>query len=171
MKTERTLNLRSGPIVTLSTVWNPAGRGFADWPKLIPVESGPPPLTIIIRYDKIRYEELDLCSTHCGKHSFFQVYKVHSPVPGPLIVLAVPTTLITVGIENVVKVSHSTVYPLRFNTVPCPSTIKAGPLGNLQSHRRLFWRVKTPPVLITSPVSIVDPHSPGFGWIDTTKKG
>jgi len=104
-------------------------------------------------------------SSHYGKTALHVV--LYSRVPGPITVLASPTISITILKSfELASGKHSTVYPLSFNTMPRPAIFKAEP--PLQGQSRIsFWRVKTPPVLITSPVSIVDPHSPGFGWIDT----
>ena len=76
---------------------------------------------------------------------------LYSRVPGPITVLALPTTLIT-SLEKPAPGLHSTVYPLRFNTIPCPSTVKADLVPNApQGQPRIsFWRVKTPPDVILS---------------------
>ena len=79
---------------------------------------------------------------------------IYSRVPGPLTALLVPITSTTAP-KLILAMVHCTVCPLRFSTVPWPSTVKAG--SSLQSHSRLFWRVKTLPVLI------IELHSPGCG--------
>ena len=67
-------------------------------------------------------------------------------------VLAVPATEIT---GSGVLLVHSTVCPLRFSTVPWPSTPKAYPKASQSQSRISSWRVVD--------FVIVEPHSPGYG--------
>ena len=128
------------------TVWNPPERG-----KLMPAASEPPPLTRIMINIMMRYRIRNVIVILINMEISFHHYD--SRVPGPMILLAVPSTWIISGNPDPESGLHSTVYPLSLNTVPCPSTVKAG--SSLQSQTRCFWRAKTPPVLM------IELHSPG----------
>ena len=143
------MNLPLGPILTPSTVWE------APEDNLIPAVRRPP--RTVDNKDNIESK------MHVSNNEQLHIVyiRIYSPIPGPKTLLLVPVTSIT--LSSRLELEHSTICPLRSNTVPRPSTFRAYPKASQSQPTTSSLRMNS------SPVSIVDPHSPGFGWIDRRK--